>query len=258
MKPFRLFFSVALLIFGCAHEAALPRKDARLSSEEYYTYDPANSSSPDGFVPLYKLTYQYDQGKLAHTDVSDYNTVTNKYEPSYPFEDYRYDKDGKLTERIKFIGSAGVLFIYEYDYSNNQTKVTTYESANGISKNLTDWWTIDQTSTSLDIKYYQGNNELYEEVMAEIDAKGNVVSVNTNPSLSVGKIYYTYDHSPNPYKFPALSGEYLSAGKYLSENNVVEVTNDLNTKSSVSITYNTNGYPVSIVTSSSKRVLTYQ
>lgn len=257
MKSFKLFLPVAILAFGCAHEATSPKRDLKLLSEEYYTYDPT-SLSPDGFVPSYKLAYQYDQGKLVHTDAYDYNSVSNKYEPSYPFEVYHYNNEGKLTERIKFVGTSGLRFIYEYLYTDTQTKVMTYESNDGTSKNLTDWYTIDRTPTSLDVKYYQGNNELYDEAIAEIDAKGNVVSVSTNPSLSVGKIYYTYDHAPNPYKFPELSGEYLSAGKYQSENNVIEVTNDLNTKSKLSITYNTNGYPISIVTTSSKRVLTYQ
>jgi len=258
MKSFKLFFSVALFALGCAHEATSPKKDVKLLFEEYYSYDPASSSSPDGFVPLYKLFYKYDQGRLIHVDGSDYNPVTHVYEPSYPFEDYHYNNDGKLIERIKFVGTSGLRFIYEYDYTDTQTKVTTYESADGNSKTLTDWWTVELTSSSLDVKYYQGKNELYSEVVAKIDSRGNVVSVSTNPSLSVGKIYYTYDHAPNPYKFPELSGEYLSAGKYQSENNVIEVTNDLNTKSTLSIIYNANGYPVSIVTNSSKRILTYQ
>jgi len=251
--------SVGLLAFGCSHdEATSPKKETKLFFEEYYNYDPKNSSSADGFVPLYKLVYQYDQGKLVHTDESDYNSVNHTYEPSYPFEDYRYSNEGKLIERVRFVGTSGLRFIYDYDYTGTQTKVSTYESADGNSKHLTDWWTIERTASSLDVKYYQGNNELYNEVVADIDARGNVVSVSTNPSLSVGKIYYTYDHAPNPYKFPELSGEYLNAGKYQSENNVIEVTNDWNAKSTVSITYNSNGYPVSIVTTSSKRILTYQ
>jgi len=259
MKFFKLFFSIAILTVGCTHTEVTPtKKDLKLLFEEYYDYDVANSSSPDGFVPSYKLAYKYDQGMLTKIDEFDYNLVTHAYEQSYPFEEYHYNNEDKLVERIKFVGISGLRFIYEYDYSNTQTKVTSYESADGNSKNLTDWWTIDRTPSSLDVKYYQGNNELYDEAVAEIDAKGNVVSLGTNPSLSVGKVYYTYDDAPNPYKFPELSGDYLSAGKYQSENNVIEVTNDLNTKSTISITYNTNGYPISIVTTSTKRILNYQ
>jgi len=244
------------LTFGCSHEEVTSsKKDAKLLFEEYYSYDPANSSLPDGFVPSYKLAYHYDQGKLIRVDAQDYNPLSHAYESSYLSEEYSYNNDGKLSEQIKFVGT--LRWIYDYDYSSTQTKVTRYESVNG-NFSLADWWTIERTPSSLAIKYYQGNNELYDEVTAEIDARGNVASVSTNPSLSVGKIYYTYDHSPNPYKFPELSGEYLSAGKYQSENNVIEVTNDSNIKSTRSITYNTNGYPVSIVTTTSKRVLTYQ
>jgi len=254
MKSLTLFFSVLLLAFGCAHEEATSKKETKLLFEEYYFYDPA-SPSPGGFVPSYKLAYQYDQGKLIQVDAQDYNPLSHAYESSYLFEEYSYNNDGKLSEQVKFVGA--VRWVYEYDYSSTQTKVTRYESING-SFNLSDWWTIERTPSSLAIKYYQGNNELYAEVEGELDAKGNVIRLSETPSLYVGKIYYTYDSSPNPYKFPELSGDYLNTEKYQSQNNVIEVTNDSNTKSTRSITYNTNGYPVSIVTSTTKRILTYQ
>jgi len=259
MKSFKLFFFAVLLTFGCSHEEVTSsKKETRLLSEEFYMYDPSHSSSPDGFVILYKLAYQYDQGKLTQVDQYDYNPLSHAYEPSYPYEEYHYNNEGKLSKQIKFVGSSGLRWIYEYDYSSILTKVTRYESLDGSSKNLSDWWTIERSSSLLAIKYYQGNNELYAEVEGELDAKGNVIRLSETPALSVGKIYYTYDSSPNPYKFPELSGDYLNTEKYQSENNVIEVTNDSNTKSSRSITYNTNGYPVSIVTTTIKRVLTYQ
>jgi len=259
MKSFKLFLVTALLAFGCSHEEVTSsKKETKLLSEVFYTYDPASSSSPDGFTALYKLVYQYDQGKLTGVDAYDFNPSSHAYEPSYPFEEYHYNNEGKLSQQIKFVGTSGLRWIYEYDYTSAQTKVTRYESSNGSSKNLSDWWTIERTPSLVSIKYYQGNNDLYAEVTAEMDAKGNVISLSENPSLPAGKIYYTYDSSPNPYKFPELSGDYLNTEKYQSANNVVEVTNDANTKSSRSITYNTNGYPVSIVTTTIKRELTYQ
>jgi hypothetical protein len=256
MKSLTLLFSVALLTIGCSHEQATsPKKEAKLLFEEYYTYDPSGSSSPDGFIQSYKLTYKYDQGKLIQVEAQDYNPSSHAYEASYLLEQYNYNNDGKLNEQIKFAGA--VRWVYEYDYSSPQTKVTRYESLNGNFK-LTDWWTIARTPSSLAIKYYQGNNELYAETAADLDEKGNVVRLSETPSLPVGKIYYTYDSSPNPYKFPELSGDYLNTEKYQSENNVIEVTNDSNTKSTRSISYNTNGYPISIITATSKKVLVYQ
>jgi hypothetical protein len=260
MKQIQLLFLPLLLAFGCDHENFVPVNSLKLQSEEYFINDPTGSGSADGFVRLYKKVYHYDQGKLAGIDAYDFNSNTQTYDLGYKFEEYHYSSEGKLSQRIQFIGTSGLKWIKEYEYLNaTNTKITRYESNNNDVKNLEDWWVMERTSLSLVVKYYQGSNELYAQLNYDIDEKGNVTGVTGYPALPSGKIYYEYDDSPNPYKFPELSGEYgFDSEKYLSENNVLASTNDSNNISVNNIEYNNAGYPISIITSTSKRILTYQ
>jgi hypothetical protein len=237
---------------------------AILTSEEYLIYDPANSASTDGFVGLYKMIYTYDRNKLVQIDEYDYDPRTNSYDQGFKYQEYHYDSKGKLSRKIQFVGTSGLNWMEEFEYLNNESiKVTRQESYNNVPISQPDWWIIEKGASSLTVKYYQLKDELYAELYHEMDEKGNVISVTREPSFPGGKIYYKYDNSPNPYKFPELGGAYgglvydVDTEKYISQNNVVEVTNDSNTKSTRMIKYNKEGYPVIITAPTFKRVLTY-
>lgn len=234
---------------------------AKLHSEEFLIYDPASPVSVDGFVGSHKLIYTHDQNKLTQIDIYDYNPHTKSFDyPGYKMEEYNYDSKGKLIRKIYFVG--GIKWIHEYEYLNNESiKVTRYEYYKDAPISQPDWWIMEKRPFSLIVKYYQGNNDLYAELNYEMDGRGNVISVMRNSSFfPAGKIYYKYDNSPNPFKFPELGGIIygFDTEKYLSQNNVIESTDDSNGKSTRTIEYNTEGYPVIIIASTYKRVLTYQ
>jgi hypothetical protein len=230
----------------------------KLISEEYFIYDPENPASTGGFVGSHKTTFRYDQNKLVQTDVCDYNVQTHTYLPGYKFEEFQYDSNDKLARKIQFVGDSGLKWIHEYEYlSNESTRVTRYQSNSSDAKKLQDWWVVEKRPASFTVKYYNVSNERYAELNCEMDR--NVISEERNPPFPAGKIYYKYDNSPNPYKFPELAGAYgLDTEKYLSQNNVIEITNDSNTKSTRAIEYNKEGYPVIIIAPTYKRVLAYQ
>jgi len=261
MKQIKLFALFLFVAVSCTHddpEIDLA-KSIKLFSEEYFQLDTGTALSDD-FVPLFKKNYRYEQDRLTQTDIQEYNPNTRSYESGYTYEQYQYSNDGKLSRKIKFVGTSGIRWVEDYEYlSTTSTKVTHYETNNGDSKSLEDWWLMERTSSSLTVKYYQLNDELYAQLTYSIDANGNVISLTEDPPSTVGKVYYKYDNMPNPYQFMELTGEYGSdSERYLSANNVVEVTNDSKTKSARVIEYNAHGYPVTITTPTTKRVLTYQ
>lgn len=229
---------------------------AWLHSEEYFMYDPTT----DGFVGSFKKIYTYDQDKLIQINGYDYDPTTNSYDPGYKYQEYHYDSKGKLARKINFVGDNGIKFIHEYEYlSDEKTKVTRQEYYNSYQVGSPDWWIMEKGPSSLTVKYYQGNNELYQELNYEMDGMGNVISVVANPPFPGGKIYYKYDDSPNPNRFPELGGEYgVDTEKYLSQNNMVGQANEPNPKSNKIIEYNKEGYPVVIISGTVKRVLNYQ
>lgn len=261
MKRLRLLSLLLVLASGCAyHDAKVDvNKTTKLLSEEYFTYDATNSSS-GGYVTLYKKAFLYDQDRLVEVDVYEYNVVTHAYETPYPYEQYHYTNDGKLSQKVQFAGTAGLRWVEDYEYTSaTSTKVTRYATNGSGPKSMEDWWIMERTPSSLVVSYYQGDNELYAELTYDIDSYGNVISMVRNPSFPVGKIYFKYDTAPNPYMFKELGGEYgVDSERYLSENNVVEISNDSNTTSAFAIEYNDKGYPTSITTPSSKRVFTYR
>jgi hypothetical protein len=261
MRPVNLFFFTFLCAFGCADENAEPTvvANTRLQSEEYFSRNAVDPDPISDFVALYKKTYYYNENKLVQIDLSDFNPTTHTYDSAYKLEEYHYMGDGRLSQRVEFIGPSGLKWIKEYEYPNETTtRVTRYESTNSGVKNLQDWWIMEKTPSSLTVKYYQGNNELYAQLLYTIDDTGNVISLTADPSFPLGKIYYEHDTLPNPYKFPELVGEYgFDSEKYLSENNLVTVTTDSDMKSTRMIEYNDNGYPVAIITSTSKRIFVY-
>ena len=261
MKQLKLLFLPLLLTWGCAYDNTKvgEAKSMKLLSEEYFIYD-ANASSANGFVALYKKTYLYDQNKLTEVDAYDYNPNTHDYDAGYTYEEYNYADKGQLSQKVQFVGSSGSRWVEEYEYLNStSTRVTRYESNTSGSKNSEDWWVIEKTPSSINVKYYQGNNELYAQLNYDLDSNGNVISVASDPSFPFGKIYYKHDNAPNPYKFTELSGEYgFDSEKYISENNVVEITNDSNIKSTLVVEYNDRGYPIAIKTPTSKRIFTYR
>lgn len=259
MKFSKLLFLLLVLAGGCAYDNTeiAASKSMKLLSEEYFTYD---ATSANGFVASFKKTFVYDLDKLVEVDAYDYNAATHSYEAAYPYEQYHYTSDGKLSQKVEFVGTSGLRWVEEYQYLNStSTKVIRYESNGSGFKSLEDWWIMERTPSSLTVGYYQGNNELYAQLTYDIDSKGNVISMVGDPALPVGKVYFKYDNAPNPCKFVELGGEYgVDSGKYLSENNVVEITNDTNAKSARSIEYNDRGYPSAIITSTSKIVFTYR
>jgi hypothetical protein len=230
----------------------------QLHTEEIFLYDPASSTSTDGFVGLLKKKYTYEQDKLVQIDLYEYNPTTNSYDPGYKYEEYHYNSKGKLAQKIKFTPN-GIKWIHEYEYlSDESTKVTQQEYYNDAPIGQPDWWIMEHGPSSLTVKYYQRNNELFLELNYEMDGKGNVISQARTPSAAVGKLYFKYDNSPNPYRFPVLGGEFgTDPEKYLSQNNVVGQADHPNPESTRIIEYNKEGYPVIIITQSSKRVLTY-
>lgn len=251
--------------FGLANFGfELVERVAKLKSEEYFIYDPANSTAMGGFVRSGKKTYTYSQDKLVQTDFYDYDLTTNSYDPGYKFEEYQYGSVGKLARKINFVGDNGIKFIHEYEYLNDgSTKITRQEYCNDAPLGQPDWWIMEKGSSSLTVKYYQLDNALYHELNYEMDGKGNVISkagMAHNPPSPVEKVYFTYDNSPNPYRFQVLGGEFgTDTEKYLSLNNVVGQASDPNPISTKIIEYNKEGYPVTIIIpASSKRVLTYQ
>lgn len=258
MRLSKLLFLLLLLDVGCAYDSTkvAPAKSTKLLSEEYFTYD---ATATGGYVASFKKTFLYDQDKLVEVDGQDYNAATHTYEAAYPYEQYHYTSDGKLNQKVEFVGTSGLRWVEDYEYlSSTSTKVTRYETNGSGSKSPEDWWIMERTPVSLTVGYYQGNNELYARLTYAIDSKGNAISVEGDPALSVGKIYFKYDNAPNPYKFVERSGEYgVDSGKYLSENNVVETSNSSTTSSRI-IQYNNQGYPTAIITSLSKTVFTYQ
>jgi hypothetical protein len=262
MKTLNLLFLTFLFAFSCVDEnnEATVVPTTKLHSEEYFTHDAGDPGSANDFVALYKKTYYYNENKLVQIDISDFNPITHAYESSYPFEEYHYTSDGKLSQHIEFIGLSGLRWIKEYEYlTTASTRVTRYESNANGAKNLQDWWIMERTPSSLTVKYYQGNNELYAALTYAIDEHGNAISLTATPSFPLGTIYYQYDTSPNPYKFSELGGEYgFDSEKYLSENNTITITTGSSTKSARIIEYNDVGYPVAIITSTSKRTFSYQ
>jgi|GEM_PF-3317796 len=256
----KLLIPFLFLAFGCAYNDVKVNavNPTRLQSEEYLTYDA--TALPAGFVASFKKTYYYEQNRLIRIDASDYNPITHSYDAGYKVEEYHYTSDGKLSQKIEFLGTTGSSWVEDYEYLDaTTTKVTRYESLVNGSKSQPDWWIMEKTPTTLTVKYYQLNNELYQQMICDIDAQGNMISISGDPTFPAGKIYFKFDSAPNPYQFPELSGEYgLEAQKYLSANNLVESSNDLNLKSTRTMEYNANGYPVTITTLTSKTILTYQ
>jgi hypothetical protein len=233
----------------------------KLHSEEFFTYDPTNAASTEGFVQSLKFMYKYQEDKLIQIDVYDYNHNTGSYDyPSYKLEEYAYGSSGELIRKVQFVGESGSKWIHEYEYLGNESiKVTRRRYFHDDPVSHPDWWIMKKSPSSLNVKYYQLNDEPYAELSCEIDGKGNVISMWSDPPLSGGKIYYIYDNSPNPNRFPELSGaSEVHLAKYLSQNNVVEGTNDSNLKTTLTIEYNKEGYPVKIVAPTYKRLLTYQ
>jgi hypothetical protein len=257
MKQIKSFALLLFVLVACAPEEPEVAKAMKLATEEHFM---ADAASAEGFTPLLKKTHHYDQNKLIKTDMHEYNELTHAYEPGRPSEEYAYTNDGKLSRQVKYIGTTRRLREYEYP-SATSIKVTSYRlSEYTDTKNLEDWWIIERVSSSLlTIKYYQLENELYSQLTYEIDGNGNVISLTRIPSLPVGKVYFKYDNAPNPFRFLELAGEHsFSSSEYFSTNNVVESTNDSNTKSIRKIEYSENGYPITVITSTSKSIYTYQ
>lgn len=253
----KISFLLLILVLACSQETVMPVMPY-LQTEEYLTNDPTVAGSSGEFVRLYKKKYLYDKGKLVAIDISDYNQNLNNYDPPYRIEEFVYSSDGKLSQSTQFIGQ-GIKVIKEYTYpSEATTQITRYESSSCDMKILQDWWVMEKTPSELTVKYYQLNNELYAQLNYTIDGKGNVSSLNRDPAFPTGTIYYEYDSAPNPFRFSGLAGEYgVDSERYISTNNVISILNDTNNKSTYSIEYGIGGYPISVSTSTFKKLFTY-
>ena len=259
IQPLLLFFT--LLGLGCGSEVTAPQvvTPTKLYSEEYLTYDPLASNG--GFVSTFKKLYHYDRNKLVEVVVYEYDPGAHSYDLGTVLEEFHYTDDGRLSQLVHFLGTTGIKTVEEFEYINQTiTRVTRTESSESGSINSKDSLVMERTPTSLEVRYFQLSDQQYAQLNYDIDGRGNVISVIRNPPFSVGKISYKHDDSPNPYKFLALSGEYGSdSEKYISENNVVEESNDFNNPKLVrTIEYDELGFPVTVITATSKSLFVYQ
>ncbi|HTH56843.1 MAG TPA: hypothetical protein VL728_12415 [Cyclobacteriaceae bacterium] len=224
---------ISVLVLGCSYNNVAPVKpvtaDKRITTEEYLVRDYSDPSA-ELFEKSFRREFTYEQNRLSQIISYDYNPILHNYTDGYKSDEFRYDSDGKLSQWVQFLGGNGLQRITEYDYSiAGKTTLTNSFVPSAGNKILEDLWIVTQTTSSLNVKYYQGDNQLYAELTCDIDAAGNITALMRSPSLPVGKVYYKYDNSPNPYYFPGLIGDLFSVNTYYSMNNYTEVTSDAST-----------------------------
>lgn len=252
---------LSLLVLGCSYNNVAPitpvSNTKRITTEEYLVRDYADPSA-NLYEKSFKREFIYDQNKVSMIRSYNYNPVLHNYTDGYKSDEFHYDSNGKLSQWIQFFGDGSSQRITAYDHSTEgQTTVTNYFLPTAGNKTLEDWRIVTQSPSNLNIKYYQGDNQLYAELTCDIDAAGNIIGVLRSPALPVGKVYYRYDHSPNPYYFPELGADALSVNIYSSVNNYNLVTSDATTHATVDITYDSDNYPREFKADSYKKVLTY-
>ncbi|GHN02382.1 hypothetical protein WSM22_38710 [Cytophagales bacterium WSM2-2] len=251
---------LSAILFGCSYNDVAPAKPVitakRIATEEYLVRDYSDPSA-NIYEKSTKSEFIYNQDKLVQITSYDYDPVLHSYTSGYKSDEFHYDGSGRLSQWISFMGNGGQ-WVKEYDYSvTGETKVSRSEQWPGTNKILSDWWIVTEASLSLNIKYYQGSNQLYSEIRCELDGNGNVTSIDRTPSLPVGKVYYKYDDAPNPYYFPELGDDVFRVNTYFSKNNYVEVNSDASTHAAVLITYDKDKYPTEIRSDSYKKVISY-
>ena len=239
--------------FGYASFGFVVVKVKQLASIEYFNFNSAD------FVPVYKALFTYQGNKLTQIDLLDYNSATHSYtESSYLFRKYEYDNTGLLTKGFRAIAEGSELqWVDEYEYDNNRelVKVTEYET-NGVIKTPPEYRVIERTSGTIQIKYYDQNNNQYANLDATLDSNGNIIKLKTSSLPNI--IDFKYDDKPNPEYLTDLSAEYPFIQQFLSRNNVVSQSNANNGVDIINIEYDTDGYPTVSSNSYLKKIYTYQ
>jgi len=144
---------------------------------------------------------------------------------------------------------------YEYDNNRELVKVTEYET-NGVIKTPPEYRVIERTSGTIQIKYYDQNNNQYANLDATLDSNGNIIKLKTSSLPNI--IDFKYDDKPNPEYLTDLSAEYPFIQQFLSRNNVVSQSNANNGVDIINIEYDTDGYPTVSSNSYLKKIYTYQ
>jgi len=225
-----LLIAMAVFITGCKKSSS-GDSNSTPATKTYLVSQVTTTSNPGTQTSVIQFTYD-SKNRMVGINASG-ETIT-----------YTYDDNNNLTSAVNKNSTGNTLGTATYTYSGN-TITDNYVPVNGTS-NIQVVYAINSEKAVQGIKYYVGNSLNASEAL-NYDSKGNITRVGycCNPADTIN---FTFDDKKSPFSMlgaPNFDFQFennLSPYSYV--NNIA--TGTPNT-SSITYTYNSDGFPVTVV-----------